>query len=109
MTRFIDHLQIVTKSNYSAIANLHSLQISKAPAKSSQSTFTIRLLVTDLNNGDFQLMCSHRCPQADTYYNFKVKVTLRLAAYRQSVRLGVEPLETHDQRLILFPIEPLRS
>jgi hypothetical protein len=27
----------------------------------------------------------------------KVKVTLRLAVYRQSVRLGVKPLETHDQ------------
>jgi hypothetical protein len=28
----------------------------------------------------------------------KVKVTFRLAVYRQSVRLGVKPLETHDQR-----------
>jgi hypothetical protein len=27
----------------------------------------------------------------------KVKVTLRLTVYRQSVRLGVKPLETHDQ------------
>jgi hypothetical protein len=27
----------------------------------------------------------------------KVKVTLRLAVYRQSVRLDVKPLETHDQ------------
>jgi hypothetical protein len=27
----------------------------------------------------------------------KVKVTLRLAVYRQSIRLGVKPLETHDQ------------
>jgi hypothetical protein len=27
----------------------------------------------------------------------KVKVTLRLAVYRQSVRLGVKPLDTHDQ------------
>jgi hypothetical protein len=31
---FIDHLytQVVTKSNYSAIANLHTLQITIAPA-----------------------------------------------------------------------------
>jgi hypothetical protein len=29
----------------------------------------------------------------------KVKVTLKLAVYRQSVRLGAKPLETHDQRL----------
>jgi hypothetical protein len=27
----------------------------------------------------------------------KVRVTLRLAVYRQSVGLGVTPLETHDQ------------
>jgi hypothetical protein len=27
----------------------------------------------------------------------EVKVTLRLAVYRQSVRLGDRPLETHDQ------------
>jgi hypothetical protein len=27
-----------------------------------------------------------------------VRVTLRLGVYRQSVRLGVKPLETHDQR-----------
>jgi hypothetical protein len=36
----------------------------------------------------------------------KVKVTLRLAAYRQSVRLGVKPLETHDQTF--FSAELLR-
>jgi hypothetical protein len=32
----------------------------------------------------------------------KVKVTLRLAVYRQSVRLGVKPLETHDQIFFFF-------
>jgi hypothetical protein len=30
----------------------------------------------------------------------KVKVTLRLVVYRQSVRLSVKPLKTHDQRFI---------
>jgi hypothetical protein len=29
----------------------------------------------------------------------KVEVTLRLAVYRQLVRLGVKPLEAHDQTL----------
>jgi hypothetical protein len=33
----------------------------------------------------------------DNWVKVKVKVTLRLAVYRQSVRLGVKPLETHDQ------------
>jgi hypothetical protein len=35
----------------------------------------------------------------------KIKVTLRLAAYRQSVRL-VKPLKTHDQRF--FSTETLQ-
>jgi hypothetical protein len=30
-------------------------------------------------------------------FKVKVKVTLRLAVYRQSIHLGVKPLETHDQ------------
>jgi hypothetical protein len=32
----------------------------------------------------------------------KVKVTLRLAVYRQSVRLGVKSLKTHDQRFFFL-------
>jgi hypothetical protein len=31
-----------------------------------------------------------------TKLKVKVRVTLGLAVYRQSVRLGVKPLETHD-------------
>jgi hypothetical protein len=51
---FIDHLytQLVTTSNYNAIANLHTLQITRAHAKFSQSSFTSHFLVTDFNNGD---------------------------------------------------------
>jgi hypothetical protein len=37
----------------------------------------------------------------------KVRVTLRLAVYRQSVCLGVKPLETHDQNFFP-PTEPFR-
>jgi hypothetical protein len=47
---FIDQLQIVTIHNYSSIANLHILQITGAHAKSSQSVFTSRFLVTDPKN-----------------------------------------------------------
>jgi hypothetical protein len=47
---FIDHLQIKTTSNYNIIANLHTLQITVAQAKPSQSAFTSRFLVTDLSN-----------------------------------------------------------
>jgi hypothetical protein len=37
----------------------------------------------------------------------RVRVTLWLAAYRQSVPLGANPLETHDQQF--FSTEHLRS
>jgi hypothetical protein len=39
-------------STYNAIADLHVLQLTRAHAKSSQSAFTSRFLVTDTNNGD---------------------------------------------------------
>jgi hypothetical protein len=35
---FIEHLQIVTTSNYTAIDNSHSLQLTTAGAKPSKST-----------------------------------------------------------------------
>jgi hypothetical protein len=37
----------------------------------------------------------------------RVRVTLRLAVYRQLVRVGNKPLETHDQHF--FSTELLRS
>jgi hypothetical protein len=39
-----------TTNSYNSIADLHDLQITRAHAKSSQSGFTSRFLVTDLNN-----------------------------------------------------------
>jgi hypothetical protein len=38
----------------------------------------------------------------------RVRVTLRLTVYRQSIRLGDKPLETHDQNFY-FPTEHLLS
>jgi hypothetical protein len=52
VTLFIDHLQIVTASNYNTIANFHNFQITTARAKPSESASTSRFLVTYLNNGD---------------------------------------------------------
>jgi hypothetical protein len=46
VTGFINHLQIITTSNYSAVI----LQITRAHAKFSWSAFTSRFLVKDLNN-----------------------------------------------------------
>jgi hypothetical protein len=44
---------------------------------------------------------------ARTNWTVKVRVTLRLAVYRQSVLLRDKPLETHDNTF--FATEPLRS
>jgi hypothetical protein len=46
---FIEHLQFVTTTNYSAIANSHIHQSTTAHTKSSQK-FTSRFLVTDSDN-----------------------------------------------------------
>jgi uncharacterized lipoprotein NlpE involved in copper resistance len=48
----MDHLQIVTTSNYKDIANQNTLQITTAHTKPSQSAFTSRFPVTDHNNGE---------------------------------------------------------
>jgi hypothetical protein len=47
----IDHLytQLGTTNNFGAIADLHTLQVTRARANSSQSAFTSRFLVTDLS------------------------------------------------------------
>jgi hypothetical protein len=44
---------------------------------------------------------------SECYRNSKVKITLRLAVYRQSVRLGAKPHEAEEQSF--FSTEPLRS
>jgi hypothetical protein len=50
---FTDHLytRLGTTSTYSVIADLHTSQITRAHARSSQSAFTSRFLVMDLNSG----------------------------------------------------------
>jgi hypothetical protein len=50
---------------------------------------------------------SKMLPQAmrNTKVKVKVRITLRMAVYLQSVRLGVKPLETHGQKF--FKTEPL--
>jgi hypothetical protein len=51
------------------------------------------------------LSLNHLCTKVKV--KVKVEVTLRLAVYRQSVRLGVKPLETHGQTFF-FSTELLR-
>jgi hypothetical protein len=45
-----------------AIAGLHNLQITRAHAKSSQSTFTSLFLVRDINDGDSSASVVTRFP-----------------------------------------------
>jgi hypothetical protein len=59
---FICCLRIAITSNCVAIANPHTLQITRSPVTSSQPS---RFLVADLNNGDS--LCSRRCPLANAH------------------------------------------
>jgi hypothetical protein len=102
---FIEHLQIVTTSNYKAVANSCTHLLTTAHTKFSQFVFTSRFLVTDTNN----VLClrPYRLANVSQLTNrVKVNVTLRLAVYRQSVRFGSKTLETHDQ--YFFSTEHLR-
>jgi hypothetical protein len=47
-------------------------------------------------------MC--QCEVSKPTARVRVRITLRLAVYRQSVRLGAKPLETHDQ--YFFQLKP---
>jgi ABC-type lipoprotein release transport system permease subunit len=59
---YIDHLQNVTTSNYSAIANSHILQFTIAHIKHSQSVvFTSRFLVMVPNNVVLTALLTHCC------------------------------------------------
>jgi hypothetical protein len=67
------------------------------------SVFTSRCLVEASNRGHSLSSGFLNCLQSQlpashfSWLKVKVKVTLRLAVYRQSVCLGVKPLETHNQ------------
>jgi hypothetical protein len=54
------------------------------------------------------LLCSRRYRPANIL-QLNSKDILRLVVCRQSVRLGVKPLEAHDQRMFNFSTEPLRQ
>jgi hypothetical protein len=45
---FVDHLQIVATRNYNIIANLHTLQITTAHAKPSQSEISINTIIREM-------------------------------------------------------------
>jgi hypothetical protein len=74
----------------------------------AQKTQLFSCYVRLLGNAFTRLFHSKGCTGHILYHvKVKVKVTLRLAVYRQSVRIGDKPLETHDQ--IIFSTELLRQ
>jgi hypothetical protein len=112
---FTDHFttQLEITLNYSAIADLLTSQITVTHAKSflAHNVFTSSCLATASNNGyssasGLSSSSNGGSLPTELFFKVKVKVTSRLAVYRQSARLGTRPLEAHDQ--ILFPTELLR-
>jgi hypothetical protein len=64
------------------------------------------LYSTDLHNSLTAPNCTALLPIrfSTASVKVKVKVTLQLEVYRQSVRLGVKPLETYDQTFFFLGI-----
>jgi hypothetical protein len=90
---FIGNSQGVTTNNYNTVADFHTLQITTTHAKyfPACSVFTRCFLVTTSNNGYSSasvLKTSLNGGSIPTEPRFRVRVTLRLAVCRQSVRLG---------------------
>jgi hypothetical protein len=98
---FIVHLQIVTTSNYSTIANSHTQQFTTAHTKSSHSAVSspvVRKMASNATDPSTFMFMSFLAKNCLTT-NYRLRVTLRLVVYRQSARLHSEPLETHGQNL----------
>jgi hypothetical protein len=125
MIGFIDtytFTQFGTAGTYSTVATLHTFQLTVAHALGF-SVFSSRILATDLTQELLlQITMKSSChflfnpfgmltlQNSTQFSNAKIQGQSYFATgvYRQSVCLGVKPLETHDQRFYFHPIEPLR-
>jgi hypothetical protein len=102
-------------SNYDSLTELHPPKITVTTAYIKPNMFSLavawqRLLTADVRlllcsrnvpGLRYQLLISQNCSSQltqPTVIRVRVRVTLRLAVYRRSVRLGAKPLEAHDQR-----------
>jgi hypothetical protein len=119
---FINHVHVVTTTKYNTVTDFHTTNYStlfsvyfyQSPLSVSWQRIYNTLTVNKSSNHTLSLYwqtynssSTTIFPTSDlrrlvtalhcTLIEVKVRVTLRLAVYRQSVRLGVKPLETHDQ------------
>jgi hypothetical protein len=105
VNRFIEHLQVVTTNNYNTIviSTLYS-SLGNTCVLSVTRYFLLPAptLAIPLPPAKF---LSSQTPVENYQLKVKVKVTLRLAVYRQSVHLGIKPLET-TTRLSFFNRTP---
>jgi hypothetical protein len=103
----IEHLQNVTTNNYDSLTELHSKDHRSYRTDEVFSDFTTRCLVSASSHGHSPSSGFPNCPRpqhnctSQMTQQLNVRVTLRPAVYRQSVRLGDKPLETHGT-VILF-------
>jgi hypothetical protein len=107
-TGFNEHLQIVTTSNYSAIANPHTLQFTTARNKLSPSAVfspvVIRWRVPTMSSASvLTFLPTGDCPTANSF-RVRVKSYITLAVCRRSICLSAKPLENHDHRF--FQLNP---
>jgi hypothetical protein len=91
---FVEHLQIVTTSNYSSNANSLPQQFTTARTRFSVCcVFTSRCLVTIPTMSSASVLTLIPGGDYPTSNSFRITVSLRLAVYRQSVHLGDKTLE----------------
>jgi hypothetical protein len=93
-TGFVDHLQVVTTNNYNiiAISTLHRITLSFSARSAFASSCLVTALTMAISLLPEKVFSGRRLPSNCLF--FRVTVTLRLEIYRQSVRLGAQPLET---------------
>jgi hypothetical protein len=116
ITGFIEHLQIVITKKYDSRTELHTPKITLTTSHIKTSHFAMSSLVvawwqtsTVSSASVLTFLRVRDCLITNSLLQqsalkVKAKDTLWLVVYRQSVRLGTKPLETHDQRF--FQLNP---
>jgi hypothetical protein len=72
---FINHLQVITRSNYNTITNFHNSQITIVHAKPFQSAVTSRFAVMDLNNENTPSLVLPSLPTGSQLYEASLLFT----------------------------------